>query len=169
MIVDGKVKLTYEEYRLFPDDGNTHELIDGEHHMAPGPGTYHQSVSRHIQFQLYRQLEEAGLPFPADMFYVWTYRRTFRAGDWRGGFALLAHSPRFRVVLARWLWSQATYRLGRTDAEPHRPEARSVTVTEIPWLLPILGPAQESRTPGHTDEPIQQTTGGVVGETSSVA
>lgn len=60
MIVDGKVKLTYEEYRLFPDDGNTHELIDGEHFMAPAPGTNHQSVSRHIQFQLYRQLEETG-------------------------------------------------------------------------------------------------------------
>ncbi|MFW6293488.1 MAG: hypothetical protein ACOC7V_14365 [Spirochaetota bacterium] len=50
VIVDGKIKLTYEEYRHFPDDGNTHELIDGEHFMAPAPGTNHQSVSRHIQF-----------------------------------------------------------------------------------------------------------------------
>ena len=61
VIVDGKVKLTYEEYRHFPDDGNTHELIDGEHYMAPAPGTNHQSVSRHIQFQLYRRLEETGI------------------------------------------------------------------------------------------------------------
>jgi Uma2 family endonuclease len=61
VIVDGKVKLTYQEYRHFPDDGNRHELIDGEHYMAPAPGTHHQSVSRHIQFQLYRQLEEQGL------------------------------------------------------------------------------------------------------------
>lgn len=61
VIVDGKIKLTYEEYRHFPDDGNTHELIDGEHFMAPAPGTNHQSVSRHIQFQLYRQLEETGI------------------------------------------------------------------------------------------------------------
>ena len=44
MIVDGKVKLTYEEYRLFPDDGNTHELIDGEHFMAPAPGTLEARV-----------------------------------------------------------------------------------------------------------------------------
>ena len=61
VIVDGKLKLTYQEYRHFPDDGNRHELIDGEHYMAPAPGTNHQSVSRHIQFQLYRQLDEAGL------------------------------------------------------------------------------------------------------------
>ncbi len=61
VIVDGKIKLTYEEYRHFPDDGNTHELIDGEHLMAPAPGTNHQSISRHIQFQLYRQLEETGI------------------------------------------------------------------------------------------------------------
>jgi Uma2 family endonuclease len=60
VIVDGKLKLTYNEYRLFPEDGNTHELIDGEHYMAPAPGTSHQSVSRHIQFQLYAQLEQAG-------------------------------------------------------------------------------------------------------------
>jgi Uma2 family endonuclease len=60
VIVDGKLKLTYQEYRRFPDDGNTHELIDGEHVMAPAPGTNHQSVSRHIQFQLYAQLEQAG-------------------------------------------------------------------------------------------------------------
>ncbi|MBU8913108.1 MAG: Uma2 family endonuclease [Spirochaetales bacterium] len=57
VIVDGKVKLTYREYRHFPDDGKTHELIDGEHYVAPAPGTNHQSISRHIQFQLYQQLE----------------------------------------------------------------------------------------------------------------
>ena len=57
VIVDGQVKLTYLEYRHFPDDGRTHELIDGEHYVAPAPGTNHQSISRHIQFQLYRQLE----------------------------------------------------------------------------------------------------------------
>lgn len=58
--VDGKLKLTYEEYRHFPDDGKRHELIDGEHYVAPAPGTNHQSLSRHIQFQLYEQLERAG-------------------------------------------------------------------------------------------------------------
>ena len=61
VIVDGKVKLTYEEYQLFPDDESIHELIYGEPSMAPAPDTNHQSVSRHIQFQLYRQFEETGL------------------------------------------------------------------------------------------------------------
>lgn len=59
--VDGKIKLTYEEFRHFPEDGNRHELIDGEHVMAPAPGTNHQTVSRWIQFQLFRQIEETGL------------------------------------------------------------------------------------------------------------
>ena len=60
VIVDGKVKLTYQEYRHFPDDGLRHELIDGEHFVSPAPGTNHQSVSRHIQYQLYEQLELTG-------------------------------------------------------------------------------------------------------------
>ena len=27
------VKLTYDDYVLFPDDGKLHELIDGEHYV----------------------------------------------------------------------------------------------------------------------------------------
>jgi glycosyltransferase involved in cell wall biosynthesis len=92
------------------------------------------------------ELEEAGLPFPADIFYVWTYQRTFRVGDWAGGLALLARSPRFRVVLPRWLWSRATerLRLAVPGAEPPEPGYRLVTVAEFPWLVPILGPAPET-------------------------
>lgn len=59
--VDGTVKLTYEEYRLFPDDGRRHEIIDGVHYVSPSPNTDHQKVSRHIQFSLYEQIELAGL------------------------------------------------------------------------------------------------------------
>ena len=50
-------KLTYEEYVLFPDDGNRHEIIDGRHYMNAAPNLRHQAVSRHIQFQLYEQIE----------------------------------------------------------------------------------------------------------------
>jgi Uma2 family endonuclease len=50
-------KLTYQHYVLFPDDGNRHEVIDGEHYRNPAPSTYHQLVSRRIQFQLYTQIE----------------------------------------------------------------------------------------------------------------
>jgi Uma2 family endonuclease len=38
------VKLTYDDYVLFPDDGNRHELIDGEHYVTPSPVTRHQTV-----------------------------------------------------------------------------------------------------------------------------
>jgi hypothetical protein len=29
------VKLTYDDFVLFPDDGRRHELIDGEHYVTP--------------------------------------------------------------------------------------------------------------------------------------
>jgi hypothetical protein len=56
------VKLTYREYRCFPQDGRRHEIIDGEHKVNPASETYHQkTLSRRIQFQLYVQIEQAGL------------------------------------------------------------------------------------------------------------
>ncbi|TVQ28103.1 MAG: Uma2 family endonuclease [Spirochaetaceae bacterium] len=58
--VAGTTKLTYDEYLHFPDDGRRHEIIDGEHYVSPAPSTDHQNVSRHIQYALYRQLEERG-------------------------------------------------------------------------------------------------------------
>lgn len=51
-------KFTYREYQYFPDDGKRHEIIDGDHYMSPAPSTKHQTVSRRLQFQLYRQIEE---------------------------------------------------------------------------------------------------------------
>jgi Uma2 family endonuclease len=38
------VKLTYEDFLLFPDDGKRHELIDGEHYVTPSPNTKHQTI-----------------------------------------------------------------------------------------------------------------------------
>ena len=54
-------KLTYDDYVLFPSDGNRHEIIHGRHYMNPAPSPRHQFVSRHIQFQLYQQIELHGL------------------------------------------------------------------------------------------------------------
>jgi len=54
-------KLTYQDYVKFPDDGQRHEIINGEHFVNPAPGTYHQDLSRHIQFQLYAAIELTGL------------------------------------------------------------------------------------------------------------
>jgi Uma2 family endonuclease len=39
------VKLTYDDFLLFPDDGLRHELIDGEHYVTPSPNMNHQRVS----------------------------------------------------------------------------------------------------------------------------
>ena len=38
-------KLTYDDFALLPDDGQRHELIDGEHHVTPSPGRRHQTIS----------------------------------------------------------------------------------------------------------------------------
>jgi Uma2 family endonuclease len=56
-----RAKLGYREYCCFPDDGRRHEVIDGDHHMTPAPSTSHQTVSKRLQYQLYTQIELAGL------------------------------------------------------------------------------------------------------------
>jgi Uma2 family endonuclease len=42
------VKLTYDEFLLFPDDGKRHELIDGEHYVTPSPNIRHQRISKRL-------------------------------------------------------------------------------------------------------------------------
>ena len=51
------IKLTYDSYLQFPEDGNRHEIIDGIHYISSSPVPYHQALSRHIQFQLYAAIE----------------------------------------------------------------------------------------------------------------
>jgi Uma2 family endonuclease len=51
------VKLTYDDYVLFPDDGKRHELIDGEHYVTPSPNTKHQRVSGNLHFMIRAWLE----------------------------------------------------------------------------------------------------------------
>ena len=45
-----RVKLTYDDFLLFPDDGKRHELIDGEHYVTPSPNTKHQTVLGNLHF-----------------------------------------------------------------------------------------------------------------------
>jgi Uma2 family endonuclease len=56
-----KIKLTYEDYCLFPDDGNRHEVINGLHYMSPAPSTNHQSVSKWLLHFLFATIELRGL------------------------------------------------------------------------------------------------------------
>ena len=58
---DSKIRLTYQDYVQYPDDGNRHEIIDGDHYMNPGPVPYHQALLRHIHFQLYSAIELTNL------------------------------------------------------------------------------------------------------------
>ena len=50
-------KLTYDDYLLFPDDRNRHELIDGEHYVTPSPNTKHQQVSSNLHYLIRSWLE----------------------------------------------------------------------------------------------------------------
>lgn len=54
----GHLKLTYEDYRLIPDDGKRHELIDGEHCMSPSPNIKHQRISGRLFAALYNFLQQ---------------------------------------------------------------------------------------------------------------
>ena len=42
------VKLTYDDFVLFPDDGQRHELIDGEHYVTPSPNLKHEAIVRNL-------------------------------------------------------------------------------------------------------------------------
>jgi hypothetical protein len=42
------VKLTYDDFVLFPDDGKRHELIDGEHYVSPSPNRKHQKIAGNL-------------------------------------------------------------------------------------------------------------------------
>ena len=53
-------KLTYDDLLALPDDGLRHELIDGEHYVAPAPNTKHQRVSRRLTVALDRFIERHG-------------------------------------------------------------------------------------------------------------
>jgi Uma2 family endonuclease len=46
------VRLTYDDYVLFPEDGLRHEVIDGEHSVTPAPSLRHQAVSRRFTSSL---------------------------------------------------------------------------------------------------------------------
>ena len=52
------VKLTYDDFVLFPDDGKRHELIDGEHFVTPSPNRKHQKISGNLFLLIGTWLEQ---------------------------------------------------------------------------------------------------------------
>lgn len=61
------VKLTYEDYVQFPEDGKRHELIDGEHYVTPTPVRKHQAVAGNLFGLIWSYLQQRpiGRVFPA--------------------------------------------------------------------------------------------------------
>jgi Uma2 family endonuclease len=51
------VKLTYDDFVHFPDDGQRHELIDGEHYVTPSPSLGHQRISGNLYWLIRSYLE----------------------------------------------------------------------------------------------------------------
>ena len=51
------LKLTYDDFVLFPDDGMRHELIDGEHYLTPSPNMRHQQISMNLVLLIGNWLE----------------------------------------------------------------------------------------------------------------
>lgn len=66
-----RVKFTYEDYLLFPEDGKRHELIDGDHFMTPAPSMRHQRISRRLltSFENFLKRNKLGEAFdvPSDV------------------------------------------------------------------------------------------------------
>ena len=69
-----RVKLTYDDFLLFPDDGQRHELIDGEHYVTASPNIKHQIVLGNLHFLIRSWLErsKAGVVFMAPLDVVFT-------------------------------------------------------------------------------------------------
>ena len=44
-IPPGRIVLTYDDYRLLPDDRNRYEILDGELSVTPAPSIKHQRIS----------------------------------------------------------------------------------------------------------------------------
>ncbi|HEV8581767.1 MAG TPA: Uma2 family endonuclease [Thermoanaerobaculia bacterium] len=55
------LKLTYEDYLYFPEDGKRHELIDGEHYVTPAPNLKHQTTVVNLASDLHDFVRPRGL------------------------------------------------------------------------------------------------------------
>jgi Uma2 family endonuclease len=64
-----RVRLTYDDFVLFPDDGKRHELIDGEHYVTPAPAPKHQRISWNLTLLIgtYLRANPVGLAFCAPL------------------------------------------------------------------------------------------------------
>jgi Uma2 family endonuclease len=71
---DPGLKLTYEDFVQFPDDGQRHELIDGEHYVTASPHRRHQKALGNLHLDVGSWLEShpVGVVFLAPFDVVFT-------------------------------------------------------------------------------------------------
>ena len=60
------MRLTFADYLAFPDDGQRHEILAGEHVVSPRPNLYHQLVAVRLLEELQATIarRELGLVYP---------------------------------------------------------------------------------------------------------
>jgi len=51
-----RVRLTYDDFLLFSDDGKRHEIIDGEHYVTPSPNRRHQQLLGRLHLSIAEHL-----------------------------------------------------------------------------------------------------------------
>ena len=64
------MRLTYDDFVLFPDDGKRHEIIDGAHVVTPSPNVRHQVLVGRLLYDLehyFRSQPQAGQVFSAPL------------------------------------------------------------------------------------------------------
>lgn len=58
------MRLTYDDFVLFPDDGKRHEIIDGEHYVTPAPNVRHQALVLRLAYELEHYFRSQPQPRP---------------------------------------------------------------------------------------------------------
>lgn len=58
--VSREVRFTYDLLKSAPDDGERHEILDGELYVTPVPNRRHQRLSKWIQHFLFQHVELEG-------------------------------------------------------------------------------------------------------------
>jgi Uma2 family endonuclease len=68
------MKLTYDDFLLFPDDGKRHEIIDGEHYVTPSPNLRHQTIvgALHLLIATYLEAHPIGRIFLSPLDVIFT-------------------------------------------------------------------------------------------------
>jgi Uma2 family endonuclease len=56
-VPQGKIVLTYDDYRDLPNDRNRYEILDGELSVTPAPSTKHQRISGRLYLTLAQHID----------------------------------------------------------------------------------------------------------------